>query len=215
MHQKAACVIFGLGAPLLVNRDRRTRRRVAQLVTEVTYPPIVVVTLLFVVAWRSTPSALQALKWGSAASLFAAVIPSLLILSRLRRREVADHHLSRREHRPLFLAVSTVSMLAGLGLLAWGGAPRALVALGTVLAVGLAISTLVSLVWKMSIQTAVAASTVVTVALMFGPPFLALGGLVGLVGWSRVELDAHTLAQVVVGAALGGAIAAIVLSLLR
>ena len=50
--------------------------------------------------------------------------------------------------------------------------------------------------------------------LVFGPALLALSPVVALVGWARVQAGDHTVAQVAVGAVVGGAVAAAVFSLL-
>jgi membrane-associated phospholipid phosphatase len=67
----------------------------------------------------------------------------------------------------------------------------------------------VTVVWKISIHCAVASGSVAILALTFGP--LALCGyvLVALLGWSRVAVKDHTVAQVVAGAVLGAGAAAL------
>jgi membrane-associated phospholipid phosphatase len=67
----------------------------------------------------------------------------------------------------------------------------------------------------MSVHSAVAAGSVAILALVFGPLLLATAPLVALIGWSRVRLGDHTLAQVLVGAGVGAVVAASVFSLLR
>jgi membrane-associated phospholipid phosphatase len=90
-----------------------------------------------------------------------------------------------------------------------------LVALLGAMAAGLAASLLVNLFWKLSLHTAVMAGAVAILGVMFGPPLLVLAPLVGLVGWSRVEVGDHSSAQVAAGAGLGAAVAAVVFVLLR
>jgi membrane-associated phospholipid phosphatase len=62
--------------------------------------------------------------------------------------------------------------------------------------------------------SAISAAAVITV-LMFGPAWLPVLLLVPAVGWSRIVLRAHTLAQVIVGAVLGGGVIAGLWWLLR
>lgn len=83
------------------------------------------------------------------------------------------------------------------------------------MALGLGISTLVTLAWKISIHVAVVAGTVVILLLVFGAGFLALAPIVALVGWARVELGDHTSTQAVFGAVLGAAVAGVVFTGLR
>ena len=102
-----------------------------------------------------------------------------------------------RRKRPLF-AVNQVALAMALGavLVLAGRVPGWLLA---------AITT----VWKVSIHCAVASGSVTMLALLFGP-WLAPGYLlVALTAWSRVELKDHTTAQVITGAVLGAAAAAL------
>ena len=191
------------------------RRRLARVVTEVLAPAPTVALLLLAVAWRSAPTATEAARWGLLAALFASLVPFLYIVRGVRRGRLTDHHVRVREQRPLPLLVGIGSVLLGLALLASWGAPRELVALVAAMAVGLASSLLVTLVWKLSIHTAVVAGAVVILVLVFGPALLALAPLVGLVCWARVAVRDHTPAQTIAGAALGATVATVVFSLLR
>jgi membrane-associated phospholipid phosphatase len=201
----------GMAAP----RRPPVRRRVARLVTEVLAPAPIVAALLLVVAWRSAPTATEAMAWGLLAALFASVLPFLYILRGVWRGRLSDHHVGIREQRLIPLLTGIASVLIGLGLLAAWSAPRDLVALVAAMTVGLVVSLLVTLAWKLSIHTAVAAGAAVILVLVFGSALLALAPVVGLIGWSRVEIGDHTPAQVAMGAVLGAVVAAGVFSWLR
>ncbi len=66
-----------------------------------------------------------------------------------------------------------------------------------------------------SAPTSAQQNPAVVLAPVFGPALLGLAPLVALSAWARVELEDHTLAQVVAGAAVGAAIAGVVFSALR
>ena len=68
---------------------------------------------------------------------------------------------------------------------------------------------------EVSVHAAVAAGAAVILTLVLGPVLVISWPLVGAVGWSRVRLRDHTLAQVVAGAVMGACIAATVFSALR
>ncbi len=195
--------------------SRMSRERLARLVTEVLAPAPTVAGLSLVVAWRSAPTAAEAVQWGLLASLFASVIPFLFILRGVMRRRLTDHHVRLREQRPIPLLVGSVSVLIGLGALAWWGAPREMVALVAAMLVGLVTSMLVTLFWKLSIHSGVSAGALVILVLVFGRGLLALTPLVGLVGWARVASGDHDVGQVLAGAALGMTVAGVVFSLLH
>lgn len=182
----------------------RTRAgyRLAQAITEVLAPAPVAGTLLVLIAWHGASSPADALRWAVLAVLFAAVVPMAYILVGVRRRRLSDRHVGVRRERPLPLLVGVASVLVGVGSLVALRAPRELIALEAAMAVGLATSLLVTLVWKISIHVAVAAGAVVILVLAFGSPWLVLVPLVVAVGWARVVLDDHSAAQSVGGALL-------------
>jgi membrane-associated phospholipid phosphatase len=187
----------------------------ARLVTEVLAPAPVVAALLLAVAWRSAPTPAAALPWALLAAAFCSALPMLFILRGVRRGRLTDHHVRVRRQRRAPLLVAGGSVLVGLGLLLAAGAPRDVVALVGAGGVGLAVALAITLVWKISIHTAVAAGAVVVLALVFGPALLVLTPLVALSGWARVEVGDHTPAQVVAGAAVGAAVAGAAFPLLR
>ena len=67
----------------------------------------------------------------------------------------------------------------------------------------------ITTMWKISIHCAVASGSVAILALLFGPLALTGYALVALLGWSRVAVKDHTVAQVVAGAVLGAGAAAL------
>ena len=205
-----------VSSPVAGSPSRRTtRRHLARIITELLAPVPVATILLFVVAWHSTHSLAQSLVWGGVSALFATLVPLLYLLRGVRRRQFTDRHVRLREQRPLAFLVGIASLLIGLALMVVLGAPRELVALVAAMGVGLIVSLLVTLLWKISVHVAVVAGAVVILVLVFGPLLLILGPLVALVGWARVEVADHTPAQVIAGSGLGAAVAAVVFILLR
>lgn len=194
---------------------RPVRRQLARLVTEVLAPPPVTAALLIVIAFHSAPTAVDAFRWALLTVLFVSIAPLVYILDQVRRRRLTDHHIVRREQRPLPMLVGVSSVLIGLALLVALGAPRELVALVTAMTVGLGACLAVTLVWKISVHTATVAGVVVILTLVFGPAMLVFSLFLFMVGWARVELRKHTLAQVIAGSGLGAVVAAVIFELLR
>jgi membrane-associated phospholipid phosphatase len=184
-------------------------------VTEILAPAPTVAALVLLIAWHSAPTVADAVRWGALATLFVSVIPFLYIVRAVRRGGLTDHHVGVRRQRPVPLLVGVASMLVGLILLALWGAPRDLIAVVAVVAVGLAMSLLVTLVWKLSIHAAVVSGAATILVLVFGPPLLVAAFLVPLVCWARVAVHDHTPAQTLAGAILGATVAAVVFSALH
>jgi membrane-associated phospholipid phosphatase len=191
------------------------RLRVARLVGELLSPPPILVVLALVVAWDSSPTPAMAVLWGGIAAVFASVLPYALILRGVRRGRLSDKNLSLREQRIRFGAVAITSILLGLGVLAAFDAPAELVALLASIAVGVACGWVITLWWKISVHTAIAAGAATVLTLVFGTALLAAWALVALIAWSRVQVGDHTPAQVLAGAALGVVVNATVFPLLQ
>lgn len=179
------------------------RHRLASIVTEVLAPAPMAMLAVAVVAWWTARTPLQALVWTLVGVAFAPSLPFLHLIRQVRRGAITDHHVQRREQRPRILLLALGSTVIGLLLLGTLGAPPELIALLTAGATALGVALLITLRWKVSVHVGVIAGLVVVYALLFGPRALVLAPLVPLVAWARVELGAHTPAQVIAGGLIG------------
>jgi len=96
-----------------------------------------------------------------------------------------------------------------------GGAPRMLTGYLAFMLASVAALALVTMAWKISIHCAVASGSVAILALTYGPLVLPGYVLVALLGWSRVALKDHTVAQVLAGSVLGAGAAVLAYAALR
>lgn len=192
------------------------RRSSARVITEILSPAHLVVGLLLLIGAASTPSPIVGAAWGLLAAVFAGLLPYGFLLYGVRRGRYSDRHVRVREQRTVPLLFGAGCIVAGLAVLGVLGAPRQLLALVVAMLAGLAVTLAITLVWKVSVHTAVASGVAVILTLVFGP-FTALvtWPAVAAVAWSRVQLRDHTLAQVVVGTVMGAIIAAGLFSALR
>lgn len=147
---------------------------------------------------------LGGLGWGLFAALFCGVVPIGIIALGVRRGALTDQHIRVRRQRVVPMALSLVSVVAGIALLHVLGAPREVFALVVAMLVGLVSSLLVTVVWQISIHMSVAGGTVMILMLVLGAPALPAALVAAAVGWSRLALKAHTPAQLLAGTALGG-----------
>ena len=149
------------------------------------------------------------LGWGLLAALFTAVLPTLFISYGVRRGRWSDRNVGARRPRLVVLAFITASVTTGLILLLVLGAPRLLTGYLVFMLASVAVLAAITTVWKISIHCAVASGSVAILALSFGLLVLPAYALVALLGWSRVALRDHTVAQAVAGAVLGAGAAAL------
>jgi membrane-associated phospholipid phosphatase len=185
-------------------------RRVAKLVTEVFAPTVLLAAVLVLIGWHAGSVAL-----GVVAALFDSLLPFSYVVWQVRRGRLTDHHIMERTQRLVPFSVALALIAVGTVLLVVLHAPRELLAAVGAVAVGVVVTGAVNHWWKMSVHTSVAASTLIVLAVVYGPGLLLALPVVALVGWSRVVLTAHTGSQVVVGALVGGLVAGTVFAGLR
>ncbi|MFE7190603.1 hypothetical protein [Kitasatospora sp. NPDC057541] len=143
------------------------------------------------------------LAWAAFAALFTAVIPTLLIQYGMRRGTVDDRHVGNRSRRLTLFPLIMVSVAIGLTGMFLAHAPRDLTAVVLAMFASLVPILVITAWWKVSVHTAVASGAVVCLAVALGAWWLLLLPLVAVIGWSRVVLRDHTVAQTVVGTAVG------------
>jgi membrane-associated phospholipid phosphatase len=146
---------------------------------------------------------------------FAAGLPYAILHVKIRRGVLGDRHITLREQRPAIMTIGLVSIVVGLLVLWMLNAPRPVFALVWGICAAVAVCLAVTMRWKISIHTACAGGVVAALAVLVNVGLLVLAPLVALVGWSRVVLRDHTVGQVVVGGAVGFAVAVLVTFSLR
>lgn len=193
-----------LPQPKDTEAPHRRARRVARLVTDVLEPKSWIVAVLFVVGIAA--DGLAGAAWAAHAVLFSAVIPMLVIKSGMRRGRWTDRHLSARAQRLRVIPVILASLGAGITVMWAGHAPRELLAVVVTMVVTLVVIMVITTAWKISVHTSVACGAATMMVLALGPWLWSVWGLALFVGWSRVELNDHTWAQVFAAALLGPAV---------
>ncbi|MFF3158000.1 hypothetical protein [Streptomyces sp. NPDC057910] len=190
-----------------------TDHPIARRITDVLEPKNWLLVITLVVGWHA--DRLAGIAWGLIAGVFSAVLPILWIKWGEKRGHWGDRHIRRRQDRLIVIPGIMVSVLAGIALMVVFDAPREVLALILAMMASLIVFMAVTAVWKISFHTAVPAGAVAVAALIYGPWALTVCALIVVIGWSRVVLKDHTLAQVLAGAAAGGSIAACVFTLMR
>jgi membrane-associated phospholipid phosphatase len=192
----------------------RVKNRVARVITEALQPPITV-ALLLLLSPAMEPGFPGTVWFGAVAVLFVCVLPLAAVVLLVRLGKVTDHHVSDRKQRAPVLAMTVVSLLAGLAVLLAINAPYSVIVVVLAIVGGVVVLAVISLFWKISGHAGAIALTTVITVLVLGVPWIPLLLLIPAVGWSRVVLRAHTVAQVVAGALVGGGVTAGLWWLLR
>ena len=193
-------------APLDHPPPQRAPDITARLITEVLAPWVIVVLLPLAVAWHATHAAAPTILWGLLVSCTSSILPMGVIVWGARTGRWDGHHVRNRAGRLVpFLALILSSML-GLTLLLVLNAPWALTALDISMITSLLVTGAITVRWKISMHSAVAAGAVVVLATTYTPLLWLLSPLIAAIGWSRVQLRDHTAPQVIVGALIGAAV---------
>lgn len=192
---------------------RPTQSRTARLVTDCLDPKTWIIADTILIGWHT--GRFGGIGWGLLGCLFAAIIPVAFIKHGVRRGRWADRHLGQRQQRLLVMFFIIASVATGITLMWAFRAPQPMIALIAAMLTTLAALLAITPAWKISVHAAVASGSVAMLALAYGPWALLAYVLVAVVGWSRVALRDHTLAQVLAGTAAGAAVAGVTFALLR
>ena len=130
----------------------------------------------------------------------------------LYHRQIKDWDIQSRVQRiPLYL-FTMVCHLGGLWLAHEVGKSELAVILAIFYVIGI-IYVLITLRWKISIHAGTNAVLITSINMFYDWKYWYLYSLLGLVMWARVYQKHHSWGQVVAGAALGGGMVALGLSL--
>lgn len=193
------------------NPGMRPESRLAKRLADVLNPFAVFTALYALVAFLE--AAPEAAVLYLVAELLAAGIVAGFVLVLRRRRRVGDFWISSRSQR-IVPAVFLLSVfVALLGALAFLDAPEGLFLVTLSMGLASAAVAAVTLVWKASAHSAVAGHAAAAgLSVLAFPLALAFLLVLPAVLWARVTTEAHTVAQVLVGAAVGAAFALAFLS---
>ncbi|MFD0416826.1 hypothetical protein [Streptomyces sp. NPDC127108] len=180
--------------------------RSARLITDGMEPRNVIVLVSLGVG-LAQDNPLTGLAWALEAVLFAAVIPVAYIKYGMRRGMWADRHVGQRQRRLLLIPVIMASVATGIGGMLWLEAPRQMLALVAAMLATLAVLLPITVFWKISVHTSVAAGALAMLADAYSPLLWIATPVVALIAWSRIILRDHTVAQTVAGAAVGAVVA--------
>lgn len=182
----------------------RPLTRLAWWVTQIGSPPILgLIAGLIVAASSGQPAG-----WWQMGlyTLLTLLLPLAYIFWLLRRGEISDFHMPLRQERLKPMGMSLATAVCGWLLLLRLAAPPLLLALATANLLQSFLYALITLRWKISIHAAVAAALATLSWHIWGSAVFPLAAGVPLVAWSRVYLRRHTVAQTVVGTAVGAGI---------
>jgi membrane-associated phospholipid phosphatase len=185
-------------------------KRLARIISNIVNPFLVSFVVIILLAFESTSSTSDALKWSSI-SIVLSVLPVFAVVIYLVRNQKLEGVFvnPRRQRNKIYLLASTLAVVGCL-VLFYAGAPRLLVAAFVSGLVGIVVFMGINFFWKISLHTAFATASVTVLIIVYG----AMGALTAVVippvAWARMGTKLHSPAQVITGALLAAVIMVIV-----
>ncbi len=144
----------------------------------------------------------EILLWTFLCILFGSLIPFIFILILYKKKKINDLHVPKREERIKPTLVTLVSYMLGFFVFYIFKSPVYLKAMffGSFLTAIVLI--LITYFWKISFHTSWITFFSITYYVIFGKWALFFIALIPLVGWARVKIKRHTIAQVICGSAV-------------
>jgi membrane-associated phospholipid phosphatase len=189
--------------------------RIAQAISAIFHPlilPAIAFTLLVIA--DPNPNVLHKLIVEVVAIVFSVVLVPAYIFFLKHKGVVDSADITIREQRINPLTMGAVSYFIGFLLLKLAGASNLIQGLMFCYATNTLLVLLITNWWKVSVHTTAMSGPLVVLAYQFGNVVFPFFGLIPLVGASRLILKRHTVAQVLVGAAIGVLMTALQIQLL-
>ncbi len=185
-----------------VERQADFRQRVANLLSNVLSPFWISLAIMVLLAFTSTTSPFDALKW-VLITVVLSVLPIFLVIFYLVRSGKLDAVFTNvRQQRTKIYMLAGSCAIFGYLILRYLRAPETLLATFTAGLLTTVIFMFINLWWKISLHTALVAAAVTLLVMLYGWIALVTVVFVPLIGWARIELEYHSLAQVATGALL-------------
>ncbi len=186
------------------------RERIANLTSNILNPLLVSLVLILLLSFKSTSSALDAVKW-SLISIAVSILPIFsVIIYLVRNQKLESLFINVREQRTKIYLLAGVCAGVGCIIFPYLEAPPTLIATFVSGLSAVTVFMCINLLWKISLHTAFVTASVTVLIILYGSMAAVTAVLVPLIAWSRMELKHHSLPQVVAGALLAALIVVVV-----
>ena len=186
------------------------RKRIANLTSNILNPFLVSIVLILLLSFKSTSSALDAVKW-SLILIAVSILPVFLVIIYLvRSQKLEGPFINIRKQRTKIYLLAGVCASVGCIVFHYLGAPPILVATSVAGLSGVVVFMCINFLWKISLHTALITASVAILIILYGSIAAITVVLIPLIAWARIELKHHSLAQVITGALLAALIVVVV-----
>jgi len=186
------------------------RERIASLISNILNPFLVSLILILLLSFKSTSSALDAVKW-SLISIAISILPVFgVIIYLVRSQKLESAFINVRKQRTKIYLLAGVCAGIGCIILPYLEASSTLIATFVAGLSAVVVFMCINFLWKISLHTALITASVAILIILYGSIAAVTVVLVPLIAWSRIELKHHSLAQVATGALLAALIVVVV-----
>ncbi len=179
----------------------------AKLISNIIIPFLVSFTVIALLAFESTASTTEALKWLSISIVLSVLPVFVFVVYMVRIRQLDGIFINPRKQRTRIYVLATCLGIAGVVVLHFTQAPKLLMVTFVTGLASIVIFMLINLYWKISLHTGFITAATTIIAIVYGGFYSFFVILVPLVGWARLNMKLHSWQQVASGAVLASAIA--------
>ncbi|MBK9099445.1 MAG: hypothetical protein IPM14_15290 [bacterium] len=172
--------------------------KLARFISTLFVPPSFTIIVFTIFAFTIETESLKIMVTIMVAVLLGFAAPIILFVVLRKRKKLVDLDASIKEERTVPFLISVGFYLIGLILLINFNVHIISIAFWFCYISNTLVTILINKYWKIS-YVCVAAGPLAAVTYAFGPIALIFSFIVLLVGWSRIQLKVHTLAQVAAG----------------
>lgn len=181
--------------------EQITYPRLARWISDFISPPIIAIAFLAMAVWYTNEPGTW--RYAVLCGFVSIAMPAIYIAWLIKKGRVVDFHLPHRHERIRPFALTALSLAVALGILHKSHAPAPFIDAIEATFLLVVVLLFITFFWKISIHTSTLAGLITLAALCLGKEALFLAPLVVIVGWARVHLRRHTLAQTIAGVPVG------------
>jgi len=176
------------------------RKQIASLTSIILSPFVMGLVIILLVSLESTASVFAAIKW-SLILIALSILPTYLaIIYLVRSKKLDSISVNIRQQRHKIYVLTVILGSIGCIILSFMKAPIIMIALFVSGLVGAVIFLGINLWWKISLHTAFTAALITLLVILYGFVAIIAIVLLPLAAWARLELEHHSLAQLIAGA---------------
>jgi len=184
-------------------RQNPVTLKIAKIISEIFIPPFFTSVVFTTFAFSLERSSERIWLIAVIAVTFSSILPTLYVAWLLYAGKISHRHVPDRNNRTSPYLAGIVSFLLGFIILHYFRAHAIIQSLMLASVINTLATLLVNLKWKISGHTIGAAASVAGLQMLWGWPALWSSIFILIVGWARIRLRVHTIAQVIGGALLG------------